>query len=142
MSSSRQQKILRFLLVSLPLFFVFVSGVPVLWADGEEPFAGIIEKIEAADPSSLPPERIGKRYTHMMVVRVTDQAFSLRATNGMEIIFFISNKTRIVRLKKNRLKAVAFPRLKVGSLVRIIPHTLPGGALEADTIRIIRGATP
>ena len=140
MSSSRQQKILRCLLVSLPLFFVFVSGVPVLWADGEEPFAGIIEKIEAVDPSSIPPERAGKRYTHTMLVRVTNQALSLRATNGMEMVFFISNKTRIVKLKRNRLKSVPLAGLKVGSLVRIIPYTLPGGTLEADTIRILKGA--
>jgi hypothetical protein len=140
MSSSRQQKILRFLLVSLPLFFVFVSGVPVLWADSEEPFAGIIEKIEAVDPSAIPPERAGKRYTHSIVVRVTNQALSLRATNDTEILLFISNRTRIVKLKRNHLKSIPIARLKVGSLVRIIPGTLPGGVLEADTIRIIKEA--
>ncbi|MBW1901308.1 MAG: hypothetical protein JRJ20_06685 [Deltaproteobacteria bacterium] len=140
MGSSRQQKILRFLVVSFPVFFALVWGVPVLWADGEEPFAGIIEKIEAVGPSAIPPEKAGKRYTHTIAVRVTDQALSLRVTNGMEIFLFISNKTRIVKLKRNCLRSVPLARLKVGSLVRIKPRTLPGRVLEADMIRIMKEA--
>jgi hypothetical protein len=142
MISSRQHQVLRFLVVSLPLFIAFVSGASELWADGEEPFAGIIQKIEEVDPSAIPPEKIGKRYTHTMVVRVTNQALSPRAAKDTEISLFISNKTRIVKLKKNRLQSLPLARLRVGSLVRIIPYTLPGGVLEADTIRILRGAQP
>ena len=141
MVPSRQQRILRFLVVSLPVFFALVWGVPVLWADGEEPFAGIIEKIEAVDPSSIPPEKAGKRYTHTIAIRVTDQALSLQVTNGMEIFLFISNKTRIVKLERNCLGLVPLERLNVGLLVRIKPRTLPGRVLEADMIRIMKEAT-
>ena len=82
---SRQRKNLGFLVVSLPVFLAFVSGVPLLWADGGEPFSGIIEKMEVVDPSALSRERSGIRYTHTIMLSVTDQERSPRVTNGMEI---------------------------------------------------------
>jgi hypothetical protein len=106
--------------VLLQVFFLLVSGETVVRADGEEPFVGTINMIDAGT----------------ITVKVVDRALSAWAT-GDVVTLLITKDTRIVQLINNRLQAVPFERLTVDSLVRIKPHTLPNNDVEAGTVEII-----
>jgi hypothetical protein len=109
--------------VLLQVFFLLVSGETVVRADGEKPFVGTIEMIDAGT----------------ITVKVIDGANSEWAT-GDVVTYLITKDTRVVKLINDRLKTVAFERLTVDSPVRITPHTLPNNDVEAGTVEIIRRA--
>ncbi len=137
-----QLKIRLVLSLLLPMFLVLVSGVSIALADGEDPFEGRIEeikKIDVSDAKMMLPKVGGKNYTHTMTVTVTDPILS-KITAGSKISFFIADDARILKIKKNGLKAVSIENLSAGSQIRIKPNTLPGNYVEADTIKIIRRA--
>ena len=123
MISYKQQKMLLGFVLLLQVGFVSISGVTIVRADGEEPFVGTIEVIDAST----------------ITVKITDKELSAWATSDI-VTLLITEDTRITKQTENRLKAVSFKTLSGGSLVRVKPNTLPGKAVEADRIDIIRRA--
>ena len=99
------------------VFFLLVSGMALVQADGEEPFIGKIKKIAA--------DRI--------LVEVMRNNPAGR-TVGEKITVLIPEETRIIDKSRN---IIPFKRLSVDSVVRIKPNTRPNKDVEADIIQIV-----
>ena len=135
MVSFNQQKMRLVLSVLMWMVFFLVSGASVALADGEEPFEGIIEKIETINPDDAgisAPEIFGKPYTHTITVRLSAQTLSTPI-----VTLLINADTRVVERTTSGVEGVPIQRLKAGSSVRIKPTTLPSKDILADRVEII-----
>ena len=117
MISMRQQKKSLVVVGVFQVFFLLVSGMALVQADGEEPFVGKIEKIAA--------DRI--------LVEVMRNNAAGR-TAGEKITVLIPEETRIIDKSRN---LIPFKRLSVDLVVQIKPNTRPNKDVEADIIQIV-----
>lgn len=116
MVSAINQNRAAVLVVLCQVFFVLVVGISVVQADGEEPFAGVIEKI-ASDT---------------ITIRVTDKEFSERKI-GDKVTLVITEDTMITDKSRN---TISFDKLSAGLSVEIKPRTLPDKHVEATMIKV------
>jgi hypothetical protein len=117
MISVRQQKTSITFVILLHLFLFLPPGAPVVQADGEEPFIGVIEDLSK----------------HSITVRVTKVLYSPRAL-GDQVRLLMTKDTTIREIKGQSSKVIPFERLSVGSLVWISPHTLANEEVEASVV--------
>jgi hypothetical protein len=117
MISVRQQKISIAFVILLHLFLLLFSGTPVVQADGEEPFVGVIEDLSKDS----------------ITVRVTKVLYSPRAL-GDQVRLLISKDMTIREIKGQSSKVIPFERLSLGSSIWIKPNTLANQEVEASVV--------
>ena len=96
------------------VLFATLAATPMVHADGEEAFVGVIQGIA----------------TGKMTINITDPGDSSRSL-GKEIDVLITRNT-IVR--DASLETISFRRLSVGTAVRIQPNTLSNNDIEASIV--------
>ncbi|MBW2265471.1 MAG: hypothetical protein JRF28_04770 [Deltaproteobacteria bacterium] len=97
-----------------PVLLFLIVWTSVSQADGEEPFVGVIKKIDE----------------NMITVEVTKQCDSLREM-GDEVMLLI---TRGTITRDNSMKIISSKRLRVGLTVRVQPNTLSNRDVEASIL--------
>jgi len=114
MTLVRQQERLLTIVALCLAFFLLITWTRVAQADGEEPFVGVIKKIDE----------------NMITVEVTKQCDSLREM-GDEVMLLI---TRGTITRDNSMKIISSKRLRVGLTVRVQPNTLSNRDVEASIL--------
>jgi len=117
MISVRRQKASIAFVILLHLFLLLPSATPVVQADGEEPFIGVIEDLSKDS----------------ITVRVTKVLYS-RLAPGDQIRLLISKDTTIREIRGQSSKVIPFERLSIASSVWIKPNTLANQDVEASVV--------